>query len=90
MMNVRPVPHLVEAWNEIVDDWRPHEGKPPGPEDRFHVETHVSQQRDVFLTADRSLLVMCRRLRSGDELPIVAMTVIEYLTSRTDRGLRPR
>ena len=59
--------------------WRSHEWTPPGDADRFHVETHVFGERDVFITDDRPLLVMCRRLREEEGVEIEAMTLAEYL-----------
>jgi hypothetical protein len=79
---------FVEAWNAVVATWRSHERTPPQIGDRFHVETHVLERRDVFLTDDRPLLVMCRRLREEHGVPIVAMGLVEYLDSRpTERVL---
>ncbi len=70
---------FVEAWIRIVATWRSHEWKPPGPADRFHVETHILAGTDIFLTSDQALLVMCRRLNDKHGFSIVAMTVEEYL-----------
>jgi hypothetical protein len=69
---------FVEAWAEIAADWR----RAPGPEDRVHVETHIVDKRDVFITDDRRLLTMCRRLREKHGFPIVAMRLGEYLEQR--------
>ena len=52
-----------EAWDAVIAAWRCHERQPPGPGDRFHVETHVMEDRDVFVTDDEALLTMCARLR---------------------------
>jgi hypothetical protein len=73
---------FAEAWEAVVVSWRTHEWKPPQIGDRFHVETHVLERRDVFITDDRPLLVMCRRLREEHRVPIVAMGLVEYLDSR--------
>jgi hypothetical protein len=73
---------FAEAWDTVVATWRSHEGKPPQIGDRFHVQTHVHEQRDVFLTDDRPLLVMCRRLREEHGVPIVAMGLVDYMDSR--------
>jgi hypothetical protein len=78
------VPGFGEAWTEVVATWRSHEWKPPQGEDRFHVETHVMEGRDVFLTDDRPLRVMCRRLREEHGVPVVAMSLAEYLNRRTE------
>jgi hypothetical protein len=76
---------FVEAWDGIVATWRPHEYKPPGPADRLHVETHLVERRDVFLTDDNGLLVMCRRLNKEHGFAIVAMPVAEYVDFRSGR-----
>jgi rRNA-processing protein FCF1 len=40
--------------------------------------------RDVFLTDDRPLRVMCRRLREEHGVPVVAMSLAEYLNRRPE------
>jgi hypothetical protein len=72
-----------EAWAAVIATWQSNEGKPPEGADRFHVETHVLHGRDVFLTDDRLLRVMCRRLRDEHSIPIVAMGLAEYLGARS-------
>jgi hypothetical protein len=74
---------FAEAWNLVAETWRSHEWKPPGLADRLHVETHVIEGRDVFLTADQPLRVMCRRLDEEYGFSIVAMTVADYLGRRS-------
>jgi hypothetical protein len=69
-----------EAWDRIAASWP----KAPGGADRFHVETHIVEQRDVFITDDKRLLTMCRRLRDEGGVAIVAMGVAEYLAHRPD------
>lgn len=69
---------FVEAWGEIAEGWQ----RAPGPADRFHVETHLADKRDVFITDDKRLLVMCRRLREEHGFPIVAMSLGDYLDRR--------
>jgi hypothetical protein len=80
------VGHYVEgfpqAWQQIAANWHTHEGKRPQDSDRFHVETHLADRRDAFLTGDRALLAMCRRLPDEHRFPVVAMTVAEYLERR--------
>ena len=49
--------------------------------DRFHVETHLADGRDVFITDDKRLLSLCERLR-GQGFPIVAMKLGDYLDQR--------
>jgi hypothetical protein len=69
---------FVEAWGEIAAGWP----NAPGPADRFHVVTHIAEGRDVFLTDDKRLLVMCRRLHEEHGFPIVAMRLADYLNER--------
>jgi hypothetical protein len=73
---------FVDAWDAVVASWRTHESSPPQLGDRFHVETHVLEHRDVFVTDDQPLLVMCRRLRNEHGVPVVAMGLAEYLDNR--------
>jgi hypothetical protein len=54
---------LAGAWTELLDNWRSHEGAKPHDADRLHVETHVMERRDVFITNEPGLVAMCRRLR---------------------------
>jgi hypothetical protein len=44
------VMRLRDAWRAVLADWKTHEGSPPGGADRLHVETHLTAQRDVFIT----------------------------------------
>jgi len=44
-----------------------------------HLETHVADERDVFITDDRALRAMCRRLRDEHGFPIESMGLAEYL-----------
>jgi len=76
------VPGFREAWKAINESWHTHEGKRPGDEDLWHVETHLHESRDVLLTDDGGLLVMCRRLREEHGFPIVAMRLAEYIGQR--------
>jgi hypothetical protein len=70
-----------KAWDTILVDWKTHEGSPPGDRDALHVETHVMEKRDVFITDDRALRAMCRRLRD-EGIEINAMCLAQYLDSR--------
>lgn len=70
------------AWEHVVGAWRSHEGKPPKLADRFHVETHTLEGRDVFITDDRPLRAMCRRLSGEHGFQVVAMGLAEYLEAR--------
>ncbi len=80
--------HVVEgfdeAWSEIVRTWRTHEGKRPEEVavDRFYVETHLLEERDVFITDDRALRAVCRRLRDEHGFAIEAMSLADYLDGR--------
>ena len=76
-----------EAWDQIAATWRTHEGSLPEEADRWYVETHIADGRDVFLTNDRALVAMCRRLRDEHHLRIEAMTVAEYLKRRSTLGI---
>jgi predicted nucleic acid-binding protein len=69
---------FAEAWHAIAAGW----AKAPGPADQFHVETHLADGRDVFITDDRRLLVMCRRLRDEQEIAVEARSLEEYLARR--------
>jgi hypothetical protein len=71
-----------EAWQATLSDWRSHESRPAdgaGSPDRFHVETHVKTRRDVVITDDRPLRVMCRRLSEDFGYPIVTMSLADYV-----------
>lgn len=48
-----------EAWSQIIDTWKTDQGRAPAPPDDFHVEAHVVDKRDFFLTSDRALRAMC-------------------------------
>jgi hypothetical protein len=73
---------LFEAWSAVLDSWRTDEGRKPEPADQLHVETHILEARDVFVTNERGLLAMCRRLRDEHHFAVKAMSVAEYLASR--------
>jgi hypothetical protein len=78
-----------EAWRAVLDDWRTHEGKPPQSIDAMHVETHLLEERDVFITDDKSLLAMCRQVRDEHGFKLEAMGLFEYLQS-FERGAAPQ
>jgi hypothetical protein len=73
---------LDAAWDAVVADWKPDEGKPPQPRDRLHVESHVLRKRDVFITDNKSLLVMCRRLRDEHGIAVEATSLGDYIDAR--------
>jgi predicted nucleic acid-binding protein len=68
---------FAEAWDRIAENWP----RAPGPADRLHVETHIVEGRDVFITDDKRLLAMCRRLNENG-FSIVAMPIAEFLAER--------
>ena len=70
---------FADAWEAVVESWHSHEGNPPSLKDRFHVETHVLDGRDIFLTDDGPLLVMCRRLHDEHAVNVVGMRLRDYL-----------
>jgi hypothetical protein len=73
---------FCEAWEAELDRWRPHlDRKPPGTNDWIHIETHIFERRDAFITDDGALLRICSRLcRHG--FRVVAMGLEEYLAAR--------
>lgn len=74
---------LREAWDAVLERWdaHTHEGRPPERADALHIETHIMEGRDVFLTEERGLLAMCRRLRQHG-FAVEAMRVDDYLARR--------
>ena len=72
-----------DSWDAIISTWKTHEGAPPGNEDALHVETHILEGRDVFVTDDRGLRAMCRRLDFEYSLPVVARSLEEYFEDRS-------
>jgi hypothetical protein len=77
------VPGFRAAWNTILGTWKTHEGRPPGDHDALHVETHILEERDVFISDDRALRAMCRRLADEHSFDVVAMSLSEYLEQRS-------
>lgn len=74
---------LPQAWAMVSASWGTHDGKePPGDEDRLHVETHIAEGRDVFLSSDYPLRSMCRHLCDEHGFAIKAMTVACFLATR--------
>lgn len=59
-----------DAWDQVAATWKTHQGKCPGDFDRWYVESHIADRRDVLLTDDEPLRVMCDRLREEHGLPI--------------------
>ncbi len=75
-----------DAWRQVIKTWKTSDGKPPEHPDDFHMEAHLLEDRDVFLTADRALRAMCRRLSDEHGFPVAAMTVGAYLEGRCAPG----
>jgi hypothetical protein len=73
-----------EAWDEVALSWERNGPKdaPPGRKDRFHVETHLLEQRNVFVTNDAALIRMCDRLRDEHSLLVIAARLQDYVASR--------
>jgi hypothetical protein len=67
-----------EAWNAIAADWNG-PGKRPGDFDRWYVESHLLDRRDVFLTDDLALRTMCDRLRKEHGFAIHAESLTDYV-----------
>jgi hypothetical protein len=75
---------FADAWDAVLATWKTHaDGRAPERADAVHVETHVLAERDVFITDDRPLLAMCQRLREEHGVPVLAMSLAEYLEGRT-------
>jgi hypothetical protein len=67
-----------EAWNAIVADWNG-PGRCPGDFDRWYVESHLLDERDVFLTDDLGLRSMCHRLREEHGFAAHAQSLTAYV-----------
>jgi hypothetical protein len=67
-----------EAWNAIAADWNG-PGRCPGHSDRWYVESHFLDGRDVFLTDDLGLSTMCDRLRKEHGFAIHAESLKDYV-----------
>jgi hypothetical protein len=75
-------PELHPAWDAVSADWRG-PGTKPNSNDRMHVETHLLEGRDLFVTDDKGLLTMCQRLRDEHDVAIHA-TRLEECVARYD------
>jgi hypothetical protein len=60
-----------EAWEAIAADWNG-PGRRPGDFDRWYVESHILDGRDVLVTDDLALRTLCDRLRNEHRLPVHA------------------
>ena len=72
-----------EAWAQVVSSWKTHLGKCPGDFDRWYVEAHLADGRDVLVTDDRPLQVMCERLRREHGLPVETESLEESVARLT-------
>jgi hypothetical protein len=73
------------AWDQVATTWKTHQGSCPGAVDRWYVESHIAAKRNVLLTNDRALQVMCDRLRTKHQLPVQAEGLTEYIARRAHR-----
>ena len=75
---------FAKALRHVVDTWDSdrHGKGPPQENDAWHLETHVTDARDVFLTDDAGVLNTCRRLDSEHGIAINAMRLEEFIASR--------
>jgi hypothetical protein len=72
------------AWAAVLATWGStgEKGRMPGDADRFHAETHVLEDRAIFVTDDKGLCVACQRVRDEHGFAINAMSLADYLDSR--------
>jgi hypothetical protein len=75
-----------EAWDQVVATWKTHQGRCPGAVDRWHVEAHIAAKRDVLITDDRALQVMCDRLRSEHGLSVHAEGLAAFILRHAHRS----
>jgi hypothetical protein len=61
---------FTDAWDRVSATWKTHQGKRPGGFDRWYVESHIAGWRDVLVTDDEPLRVMCDRLRAEHGLVV--------------------
>jgi hypothetical protein len=79
---------LTKVWDSVCATWRSdRDGKgPPGAPDAWHLETHVREKRDVFLTNDGEksggVLSAVERLNDEHGFAIKAMRLEEFIASR--------
>jgi hypothetical protein len=71
-----------EAWDHIAATWKTHQGKCPGSFDRWYVESHIADSRDVLLTDDKALQAMCDRLRKEHGLAVRTQSLSDYVAGR--------
>jgi len=68
-----------EAWSGIAAHWNG-PGQRPGDFDRWYVEAHLLDGRDLLLTDDVGLRTMCERLRVERGFAIRAESLRDYVT----------
>lgn len=68
-----------EAWNAIAADWNG-PGKRPGKLDRWYVESHLLDGRDILVTNDLALRTMCDRLRKEHGFAVQAEKLEDCVT----------
>ncbi|MBO9531746.1 MAG: hypothetical protein J7513_02110 [Solirubrobacteraceae bacterium] len=69
-----------DAWTVEVERWPTHVNAAPNREDCWHVESHVVDGADVFVTDDQPVLDMCSRL-AAHGFVIQAATLAEFVES---------
>jgi hypothetical protein len=69
------VAHFRAAWDAVLAET----GALPRDRDALHVESHLLEERNVFITDDEWLLGACRRLAEKHRLPLVADSLGGYL-----------
>ncbi len=72
-----------EAWDEVIASLKASSRKCPGDSDAMHVETHVAEGRDFFITDDGPLPVMCQRLRDEHGVKLEALGLGDYMSRAT-------
>jgi hypothetical protein len=73
-----------KALRDVSTSWDSdrHGKGPPEEKDAWHLETHVTEKRDVFITDDRGVLNAVERLNTEHGYTINAMRLEEYVRSR--------
>ncbi len=75
-----------EAWHQVVATWKTHQGRCPGDTDRWYVESHIAGHRDVLITDDRALQIMCDHLLTEHRLPVHSEGLSTYIARRGQPG----
>lgn len=65
---------LHEAWDAIASNWNG-PGQRPGDFDRWYVESHILDGRDILVTDDLGLRTMCERLSNEHGFEVRAESV---------------